>query len=197
MADFSKRRSDHLCDDSLSRSHTTIHVFLPCMYRYFRIRWAVHSRQTLPMARDRRNKMTLRVVGAGVGRTGTHSLKIALEQLLGGPCHHMVEILGDPTQAPGWIDAIEGRPVDWATMPAGYVSLVDWPGCSFWPELSAANPTRSCCFLCETRNLGTAAHPTPSFNRLTRFRRSWRLGWLLSFSYCVIASVMRLKTPWS
>ncbi len=84
--------------------------------------------------------MALTVVGAGVGRTGTHSLKLALEQLLGRPCHHMVEILGDPEQAPGWIDAIEGRPVDWTTMPAGYVSLVDWPGCSFWPELSAANP---------------------------------------------------------
>src|SRR5271154_4673273 len=84
--------------------------------------------------------MTLKVVGAGVGRTGTHSLKIALEQLQGGPCHHMIEILGDPTKAPAWIDAIEGRPVDWATMAAGYVSLVDWPGCSFWPELSAANP---------------------------------------------------------
>ncbi len=84
--------------------------------------------------------MALTVVGAGVGRTGTHSLKLALEQLLGGPCHHMVEILGNPEQAAGWIDAIEGRPVDWTTMLAGYVSLVDWPGCSFWPELSAANP---------------------------------------------------------
>ena len=111
--------------------------------------------------------MTLKVVGAGVSRTGTHSLKIALEQLLGGPCHHMVEILGDPTQAPGWIDAIEGRPVDWAIMPAGYVSLVDWPGCSFWPYLLAVNPDAcSCCFLCGIRNLGTAVHPTRSFNRL-------------------------------
>ena len=84
--------------------------------------------------------MSLKVVGAGVGRTGTHSLKIALDQLLGGPCHHMIEIMGDPGQAPGWINAIEGGTVDWSVMPAGYVSLVDWPGCSFWPELSAANP---------------------------------------------------------
>ena len=84
--------------------------------------------------------MSLKVVGAGVGRTGTHSLKIALEQLLDGPCHHMVEVLGDPAQAPGWIDAIEGRPVDWSTMLNGYVSIVDWPGCSFWPELFAADP---------------------------------------------------------
>jgi hypothetical protein len=84
--------------------------------------------------------MELAVVGAGVGRTGTHSLKVALEQLLDAPCHHMVEMLGDPAQTPGWIDAIEGRAVDWSAMLARYRALVDWPGASFWPELSAANP---------------------------------------------------------
>jgi hypothetical protein len=84
--------------------------------------------------------MGLAVVGAGVGRTGTHSLKLALEQLLDAPCHHMLEILGDPTQVPAWIDAIEGRPVDWSTMLARYRAVVDWPGGAFWPELSAANP---------------------------------------------------------
>src|SRR5438477_9515895 len=84
--------------------------------------------------------MSLRVVGAGVGRTGTHSLKVALEQLLGAPCHHMVEILGDPTQMPGWTDAVHGRPVDWAQLLRGYGSIVDWPGGSFWRELLAANP---------------------------------------------------------
>ena len=84
--------------------------------------------------------MTIAVVGAGVGRTGTHSLKLALEQLLGGPCHHMVEILNDPSQVPAWTDAIEGRPVDWSAMLANYRAIVDWPGGSFWPELSAAFP---------------------------------------------------------
>ena len=84
--------------------------------------------------------MSLKVVGAGVGRTGTNSLKVALEQLLGGPCHHMFEIITHPEQIPMWTDAIDGRPVDWSTMPSGYTSLVDWPGASFWPELSAANP---------------------------------------------------------
>jgi len=84
--------------------------------------------------------MALQVVGAGVGRTGTHSLKIALEQLLGGPCHHMVEVMGHPETVPAWTDAIEGRPVDWSAMLAGYRSLVDWPGASFWREISAANP---------------------------------------------------------
>jgi Sulfotransferase domain len=82
----------------------------------------------------------LKVVGAGVGRTGTHSLKLALEQLLGAPCHHMVEVLGDPDQIPAWIDAIEGRPVDWATVLKKYRSIVDWPGASFWGELSKAYP---------------------------------------------------------
>jgi hypothetical protein len=80
------------------------------------------------------------VVGAGVGRTGTHSLKLALEQLLGGPCHHMLEILGDPSQVPAWTDALQGRPVDWSAMLANYRSIVDWPGAAFWPELSAAFP---------------------------------------------------------
>ncbi len=84
--------------------------------------------------------MPLTVVGAGVGRTGTHSLKLALEQLLTGRCHHMVEIIGDPPQASGWTDAVDGRDVDWPQLLSGYVAQVDWPGASFWREISAANP---------------------------------------------------------
>jgi hypothetical protein len=84
--------------------------------------------------------MSLKVVGAGVGRTGTHSLKLALERLLAGRCHHMLEIIGDPAQVAGWTDAIEGREVDWNVLLSGYVALVDWPGASFWREISAANP---------------------------------------------------------
>ena len=84
--------------------------------------------------------MEMRVVGAGVGRTGTHSLKIALEQLLGAPCHHMVEVFAHPEQVPVWTDAIEGRPVDWHALLADYGAIVDWPGGSFWPELTAAYP---------------------------------------------------------
>jgi Sulfotransferase domain len=84
--------------------------------------------------------VTLKVVGAGVGRTGTHSLKMALEQLLGGKCHHMVEVFEHPEQIPVWTDAVAGKPVDWATLLSPYRSLVDWPGASFWPELLAANP---------------------------------------------------------
>ena len=84
--------------------------------------------------------MSLKVVGAGVGRTGTNSLKLALEQLLGGRCHHMFEIISDPAQIPAWTDAIEGRDVNWQEVLGGYVAQVDWPGASFWREISAANP---------------------------------------------------------
>jgi hypothetical protein len=84
--------------------------------------------------------MEMRVVGAGIGRTGTHSLKVALEQLLGAPCHHMVEVFGNPDQIAGWTDAIEGRPVDWSALLAEYGAIVDWPGGSFWPELTSEYP---------------------------------------------------------
>jgi hypothetical protein len=67
-------------------------------------------------------------------------LKIALEQLLGGRCHHMFEIISNPSQIPAWTDAIEGREVAWQKLLDGYVAQVDWPGASFWPELTAANP---------------------------------------------------------
>lgn len=82
----------------------------------------------------------LKVVGAGVGRTGTHSLKVALEQLLGGKCHHMVEVFAHPDEVPVWTDAIDGKSIDWAALMQTYSAQVDWPGCSFWPELSATNP---------------------------------------------------------
>lgn len=84
--------------------------------------------------------MTLRVVGAGLGRTGTHSLKVALEQLLGGPCYHMLEVMAHPEFARNWQRAIDGEPVDWQVVMDGYVAAVDWPAAAFWRELADANP---------------------------------------------------------
>jgi hypothetical protein len=84
--------------------------------------------------------MTLKVVGAGVGRTGTHSLKLALETLLGEPCYHMVEVFGHPEHIATWGAAVRGEPVDWDALFAGYAAAVDWPAAGFWRELSAAYP---------------------------------------------------------
>ncbi len=84
--------------------------------------------------------MDLKVVGAGLGRTGTHSLKVALEQLLGGPCYHMLEVFGRPDQRDTWAAAVRGEEVDWASFLAPYRATVDWPAAAFWQELSAAAP---------------------------------------------------------
>ena len=84
--------------------------------------------------------MTLRVVGAGLGRTGTASLKLALERLLDGPCYHMMEVFGRPDHIPVWREAATGDSPDWDALFEGYVAAVDWPVASFWPEVSAAYP---------------------------------------------------------
>lgn len=84
--------------------------------------------------------MGLRVIGSGFGRTGTMSTKMALEKLGFGPCHHMVEVMGDPAQPPHWKALAEGKEVDWAEVFDGYESQVDFPGASVWHELSIAFP---------------------------------------------------------
>ena len=84
--------------------------------------------------------MALKVVGVGLGRTGTNSLKLALEQLLGGPCYHMFELIAHPQQVPLWELAVRGEEVDWNALFEGYAATVDWPGCAFWRDLITANP---------------------------------------------------------
>lgn len=84
--------------------------------------------------------MTLAVIGAGLGRTGTLSLKLALEQLGFGPCHHMEDVLKAPqVHVPLWSAAAAGRP-DWGKAYDGFNSAVDWPTASFWRELAVIYP---------------------------------------------------------
>jgi sulfotransferase family protein len=82
----------------------------------------------------------LRIVGAGVGRTGTNSLKLALEQLLDGRCYHMYELIRRDQDVPVWEAAVRGEAVDWDGFLSEFVATVDWPAASFWPEIYAANP---------------------------------------------------------
>jgi hypothetical protein len=84
--------------------------------------------------------MPLAVIGAGFGRTGTLSLKLALERLGLGPCHHMREVFQHPRLLRSWQAAAAGRPVDWEEVFAGYRATVDWPSARFWRELTAAYP---------------------------------------------------------
>ncbi len=84
--------------------------------------------------------MTLQVIGSGFGRTGTKSLKAALERLGYGPCHHMHEIVENPDQVAHWQKLAAGEEVDWHRVFAGYNSQVDWPGAHVWRELAEAFP---------------------------------------------------------
>jgi hypothetical protein len=82
----------------------------------------------------------LRVIGAGVSRTGTTSLKLALERLLDGPCYHMYEVLRHPDHVARWQAAVDGGPPAWDRLYAGFVATVDFPGAAFWSELHRAYP---------------------------------------------------------
>lgn len=84
--------------------------------------------------------MTLRVVGAGLPRTATRSLKEALELLLGGRCYHMAEVFEHLDDVPTWRAATRGDEVDWGSFPPDCVAAVDWPASAFWRELADANP---------------------------------------------------------
>ena len=84
--------------------------------------------------------MPLSVIGAGLGRTGTMSLKLALDQLGLGPCYHMIEVLKNPA-APAWWEAVaDGERADWEKIFEGYRATVDWPSATFYKALADAYP---------------------------------------------------------
>ena len=83
----------------------------------------------------------MQLIGTGVGRTGTYSLKLAINQLGLGPCHHMEEVLHNmPVQVPLWSAALNGAS-EWQSIYDGYPSAVDWPTAGFFRELFEAYPT--------------------------------------------------------
>jgi hypothetical protein len=77
----------------------------------------------------------MKVIGAGYGRTGTMSLKAALEEIGQGPTFHMIDLIREPERLPDWQAAADGEKVDWTRVLAGYESTVDWPGCTFWRDM--------------------------------------------------------------
>ena len=74
-----------------------------------------------------------------MGRTGTASLKVALETLNIGRCYHMTEVLKNPEYVQYWINAAAGSD-DWDKIYSGYSATVDNPGCNYWKELAAYYP---------------------------------------------------------
>ena len=85
--------------------------------------------------------MPLQVIGAGLGRTATFSMKFALEHLGLGPCYHMSEVFaGARRNIPLWLDVVNGNP-DWDTIFDGYESTTDYPACTYWRELTEHYPS--------------------------------------------------------
>ena len=84
--------------------------------------------------------MSLKVIGAGFGRTGTNSLKVALERLGFSTRYHMFEFMEHPEHAKYWDAASKGKPVDWDALFEGYQSTLDWPGCSYYKDLMQRYP---------------------------------------------------------
>lgn len=85
--------------------------------------------------------MDLKVIGAGFGRTGTLSLKAALEQLGFGPCYHMMEVFRNPGHSEKWLALGKGETKDWSDILANYQSVVDWPTTYFYREFADAYPS--------------------------------------------------------
>jgi hypothetical protein len=85
--------------------------------------------------------MQLGVIGAGLGRTGTRSLKLALDRLGFGPCYHMAEVFQHPEHARVWMALATGASRDFDPVLGAYRSAVDWPAVSFYRELVQANPS--------------------------------------------------------
>lgn len=84
--------------------------------------------------------MPLDIIGPGFGRTGTSSLKVALEHLGFGPTHHMFEVRDNPAQVAKWQAVARGEQPGWDSVFAGYRSQMDWPGARYWRELAANYP---------------------------------------------------------
>jgi hypothetical protein len=84
--------------------------------------------------------MGLQVIGAGFGRTGTLSFKLAVEQLGFDPCHHMMEVMSSEPDVEAWTRAAEGTLTDWDDLYGGWAATCDFPHCVFYAELAEFYP---------------------------------------------------------
>ena len=116
--------------------------------------------------------MALEVIGTGWGRTGTDSMREALNILGFGPCHHMFEINANPDLRTAWRALAKGATPDWKQLFTGYRACVDWPSCHYWRELIALYP--------KARVVLTARPPE---------------DWWNSFSQTILPSIIRNSDP--
>lgn len=82
----------------------------------------------------------LKLIGAGFGRTGTDSMRTALEILGLAPCHHMRALVADPSHSADWLRCVQRDDMDWDLLLGGFAACVDWPSARYWPQLAARFP---------------------------------------------------------
>ena len=84
----------------------------------------------------------MKVICAGWGRTGTRSLKYALEYLNGQPSYHMQNILLSKSDAKKWHESIfiNNHKFNWEEIFNGYGACLDFPSCNYYKELMDAYP---------------------------------------------------------
>jgi hypothetical protein len=120
--------------------------------------------------------MTLKVIGVGFGRTGTLSLKLALDELGAGPCYHMVETIEHPEHDATWLSLARGESPDWRPILDGYASTVDWPGLMIWKELAAADPEAKIILTVRDSDAWYASASATIFARMREFEAMLAAG---------------------
>lgn len=84
--------------------------------------------------------MSIKVIGLGMGRTGTSSLKLALEKLGYGPCYHMEDLINNPKKISYWEEIDRNGETDWQSLFDGYQSAVDFPAIGYYKDILRVFP---------------------------------------------------------
>ncbi|NWG07189.1 MAG: sulfotransferase family protein [Chloroflexi bacterium] len=119
--------------------------------------------------------MALKVIGAGFGRTGTRSLKYALEELGFEKCYHMEEVIKHPSHLKRWADVMKGGASDWEALFHGYQAATDWPTAAYYQELMTVYPDARVILTVRepegwhTSVMNTLYQVSRRFNRFTKF----------------------------
>lgn len=134
--------------------------------------------------------MTLKVIGAGWGRTGTASLKIALEQLGFGPCHHMyVLITNGLGNLEAWKKAVAGTLTNWDEIYGEFGSTTDFPHCMFYRQLAEFYPAAKVVLTERDPDAWYRSAIGTIFSEETRRERE-RVGGPLTAVFSVIEGIM-------
>jgi hypothetical protein len=115
---------------------TRINLRDPCLFASF-FNACVYDNKSVMSDKVDRN---MKVIGSGFGRTGTLSMKVALEQLGFDPCYHMETVLTRPSHLNFWHDVASGKAVDWHQIFDDFQAAVDFPASSVYKELMAVYP---------------------------------------------------------